>query len=199
MRSSMWSAADGSRHCSRCYGAAEATPSPARSPDRSSTSTCGRSISRIFVCSAVPCSNRKCSATWCVISNAVRSDPCWPAYIRSLPSFRHSRNFWRSNAWARSFSFHEFSASQPLQCQLRDRHVLHSHAREVGDADVLRATAPERRVLNDTAEFHEIPRLDQSLLECECGIAVFRTLTHAVDGANLGERQEPGLQLLLTA
>jgi len=93
---------------------------------------------------------------------------------------------------ARSFSFHEFSASQPLQCQLRDRHVLHSHAREVGDADVLRATAPERRVLNDTAEFHEIPRLDQSLLECECGIAVFRTLTHAVDGANLGERQSLG-------
>jgi hypothetical protein len=71
----------------------------------------------------------------------------------------------------------------------RDRHVLNRHARQVSDGDVLLAPAPERRLPNYPAEFHEIPHLDQSLFEREGGIAVVRTLTQAVDGANLGERE----------
>src|SRR5712692_8205019 len=102
----------------------------------------------------------------------------------------------RSSAWVKSFSSRDSSASKPPQCKFRDRHVLNRHARQVRDGYVLLAPAPERRLLNHPAELHQIPHLDQSLFERECGVAVFRTLTHAVDGANPGERQEFGLQLL---
>jgi len=88
-------------------------------------------------------------------------------------------------------SFHEFSASQPLQCQLRDRHVLHSHAREVGDADVLRATAPERRVLNDTASS---TRSLVSINPCSSANAEspYSNTDSRCRRRDLGERQEPG-------